>query len=398
MTKKMTTTRRAALAAVTAVALLVIAGCGSSSSSSSSSSSAPATTSTSSSASSGTTAGVPSMASITGTGYQTPVPTTGPKPAKGKTVYWVSCGLSIPACSVPANAAAAAAKQAGLNFHIADGKLNVGGGDLAAFNTALAAHPDAIIIHGISCPIVEQGLRQAKAQGVATMGVEALDCSDTHQGPSLFTANMQYSATAPTGVDYFNAWGKLSADYIINASGGKADIIAAVGTEPLQAINGLGFTNELKKCSGCKIVDTVNFTSADLIPGGPWVQKMHPALIANPTANYVWLQFDPNVALGTTIVNQELPNAKAVGGSGEADEQDFVRNGKLEAITGAHDANWMGWAAIDNINRALQKQPTVPEGVGPVVETKAAGNVPPQGSGFVTSIDYQAAYKKLWGG
>ena len=338
------------------------------------------------------------MAQITGTGYQTAVPTTGPKPAKGKSVWWVSCGLSIPACSVPANAAAAAAKHLGINFHIADGKLNVGGGDLTAFQTALAAHPNAIIIHGISCPIVEQGLKQAQAQHVITMGVEALDCSDTNQGPKLFSAQMLYSASAPTGVDYFDAWGKLSADYIINASGGKAQVVANIGTEPLQAINGQGFTNEMKKCSGCSIVKTVNFTSADLIPGGPWVQKLRPTLIATPQANYVWLQFDPNVALGTTIVNEELPHAKAVGGSGEADEQDFVRSGKLEAITGAHDANWMGWAAMDNINRALQGQKTVPEGVGPVVETLAAGNVPPQGSGFVTKIPYQQDYMKLWGG
>jgi ribose transport system substrate-binding protein len=336
------------------------------------------------------------MSQLVSEGYETPPPTSGPPPAKGKNVWWVSCGMSIPACSVPANAAAAAAKKLGFNFHIADGKLNEGGGDLTAFKTALAAHPDAIIIHGISCPIVETGLREAKAQGVKTMGVEALDCADTNQGPKLFTNDFLYSAKAPTGVDYFTAWGKLSADYIIQDSGGKAKIIASYGTEPLQAIGGKGFTDEMKKCTGCTIEDTVNFTSADLIPGGPWVQKMRPALIAHPDANYVWLQFDPNVALGVPIVNQELPHAAAVGGSGEADEQDFVRQGKLKAITGAHDAQWMGWGAMDEINRALQGKPSVPEGVGPIVETKEH-NLPPEGSGFVSPTNYQAAYEKIWG-
>jgi ribose transport system substrate-binding protein len=337
------------------------------------------------------------MSQLITQGYETDPPTSGPPPAKGKNVWWVSCGMSIPACSVPANAAAAAAQKLGFNFHIADGKLNEGGGDLIAFRTALAAHPDAIIIHGISCPIVETGLRQAKAQGVKTMGVEALDCSDTNQGPKLFTNDFLYSSKSPSGVDYFKAWGKISADYIIQASGGKAQVVANIGTEPLQAINGQGFTDEMKKCSGCSIVDTVNFTSADLIPGGPWVQKLRPGLISHATANYVWLQFDPNVALGTTIVNQELPNGNAVGGSGEADEQDFVRSGKLKAITGAHDAQWMGWGAMDEINRALQGKPSVPEGVGPIVETQGH-NVPPQGAGFVSPINYQAAYHKIWGG
>jgi ribose transport system substrate-binding protein len=405
MREKRITARRGALVALALASLLAIAGCGSSSNSSSSSSSSAtssaaatsssAATSSAAAASAGSVAGFPSMSQLTGQGYETNPPTSGPPPAKGKTVWWVSCGMSIPACSVPANAAAAAAKKLGINFHIADGKLDVGGGDLIAFRTALAAHPNAIIIHGISCPIVEEGLRQAIAQGVKTMGVEALDCSDTGQGPKLFTNDMLYSAKAPTGVDYFRAWGKISADYIIVASGGKAKVIANIGTEPLQAINGDGFTTEMKKCTGCSILDTVNFTSADLIPGGPWVQKLHPALIANPTANYVWLQFDPNVALGTTIVNQELPHAAAVGGSGEADEQDFVREGKLEAITGAHDAAWMGWGAMDEINRALDGKPSVPEGVGPIVETKTA-NLPPQGSGFVSPINYQAAYEKIW--
>jgi ribose transport system substrate-binding protein len=405
MNEKRIAARRGAIVALVLAALVAIAGCGSSSSSSSSASASPTTSAASSASSTSTSpsssvsagvAGIPPMSQLTGQGYETPPPASGPAPAKGKSVWWVSCGMSIPACSVPANAAAAAAKKIGFDFHIADGKLNVGGGDLVAFRTALAAHPAAIIIHGISCPIVETGLRQAKSQGVLTMGVEALDCSDTNQGSKLFTNDFLYSAKAPSGVNYFTAWGKISADYIIQASGGKAQVVAAIGTEPLQAIGGQGFTTEMKKCSGCSLVDTINFTSADLIPGGPWVQKMRPALISHPAANYVWLQFDPNVALGTTIVNQELAKANAVGGSGEADEQDFVRQGKLKAITGAHDAQWMGWGAMDEINRALQKKPSVPEGVGPIVETKDA-NLPPQGSGFISPIKYQDVYLKSWG-
>jgi ribose transport system substrate-binding protein len=299
--------------------------------------------------------------------------------------------MSIPAGAGPANAAAAAAKRLGINFKIFDAKLNVGGGNAAAFRAALASNPNAIIIHGISCADLQQPLREAKAAGVKVMGVESLDCS-----PKLYSTEMKYSPKAVTGEDYFTAWGKVAADYIISATNGKAKIINNPGTEPLQVATNKGFTDELKKCSGCTIVDTLTWNNADLTPGGPWVQRLRAAVVQHPDANAVFLPYDPNIILGGPVVSKALPKAVSVGGSGEAPEIELVRQGKVTAITSAHDGEWMGWGAMDNINRALNGQDTAPEGIG-FLAVDANHNLPPSGKAFKSPTDFKAAYEKSWG-
>ncbi|MFF2846104.1 sugar ABC transporter substrate-binding protein [Streptomyces sp. NPDC058001] len=330
-------------------------------------------------------------------GMENEPPSVSAKPAKGKSVWWISCGLSIPDCSVPANAAKEAAGKLGIDFHIADGKLNVGGGNASAVRTALAAKPDAIIIHGISCPIVQQPLEEAKAKGVKVLGVEALDCADTG-GPRLFTTDMKYSKAAQSGEDYFKAWGKISAQYIIAKSGGKAKIINNEGTEPLQATINQGFLDEIKTCGGCTIVDTIKFSSADLTPNGPWIQGFRSSLVRNPTATATFLPFDVNIATagGAQAVKESGHKLIAVGGTGQAPAINQVRSGAITAITGAHSPEWMGYAAIDQINRALNNEPTVAQGVGARV-VDADHNMPPNADDYYQSpIDFRAAYDKAW--
>jgi len=389
---------RLAAPVVAAVAVLAVAGCGSSgdSSTNSATSAGSATTGAPASSSSG-----PTVEDLTGAGsYEAKPPTTGPPPAKGKLVYWVSCGLVIPDCSVPAKSAQAAAKTLGINFKIADGKLNAGGGDAAAVRTALAAKPDVIIIHGISCPIVKQPLEEAKKAGVKVMGIEALDCSDPPDsaGASLFTANMLYTPKAKTGVEYFQAWGRITAQYMIAAMGGKMNYIQNHGTEPLQENLNIGFNEEMKTCSGCKKLDEVTFTSADLIPNGPWLQRFRAALVKNPTADAIMYPFDANSvgAGGAKAAHEALPDAKQFGGSGQGPALDLVRSGVMTAVTGAHSPVWMGYAAMDNINRVLNDKPTVPEGVGfrPVDKDHNLPSTP--GTDYQSPIDFKALYEKLW--
>ncbi len=382
---------------VAVAAVLAVAGCGSSGDSSSGSSTSAASASTSAAAASSG----PTVEDLTGKdSYEADPPTSGPPPAKGKLVYWVSCGMVIPDCSVPANSAKEAAQKLGINFKIADGKLNAGGGDAAAVRTALAAKPDVIIIHGISCPIVKQPLEEAKKAGVKVMGVEALDCSDppAPAGGALFTANMLYAPKAKSGVEYFQAWGRITAQYMIAAMGGKMNYIQNHGTEPLQENVNIGFNDEMKKCSGCKKLDEVTFTSADLIPNGPWLQRFRAALVKNPTANAIMYPFDANTtgAGGAKAAHEALPDAKQFGGSGQAPALDLVRSGVMTAVTGAHSPVWMGYAAMDNINRVLNDKPTVPEGVGfrPVDKDNNLPSTP--GTDYQSPIDFKAAYEKIW--
>lgn len=330
-----------------------------------------------------------------GTEHEPPVDP--PAAAKGASVWWVSCGQGIPDCSVPANAAKDAATELGIDFHIADGKQGVGGGIEAAVRTALAAKPDAIVVHGISCNDAEASIKEARVAGVHVMGVEGLDCSDTG-GEDLYDFDMNYSKEAQSSVEYFRTWGRLSAEYIVAATGGKARIVNNVGADPLQRIINDAFVEAIGQCSGCEIVDTVNYTTPDLAPEGSWIQQFRATLAKNPTANSVFFPFDVQIASagGAQAVRESGLDLVIAGGSGQATAIDLVRDGLVTAITGAHSAEWLGWGAVDNINRALNGQPTVPQGVGFRV-VDAEHNLPEQvGSDYRSPIDFKSAYRSAW--
>jgi ribose transport system substrate-binding protein len=334
-------------------------------------------------------------------GYESTVPTSGPAPAKGKSVWWISCGESVPDCSEPAAAAKEAAEKLGFDFHIADGKLNEGGGNAAAIRTALAANPAAIVTHGFSCAQAQQALQEANDQKVLVMSVEGMDCNDAGAtGPKLYNTTMLYSDSAKTVTDYFDSWGVLAGKYVTGASGGTAKLINNAGVEPLMVVVNDALERTLKEeCSGCETVATVSYGSPDYGPSGPWIQQFRSALAQHPEATAAFLGFDANLSFsgGPQAITQSGLDMISFGGTGGSVGMDLVRSGELGAVTGAHDVKWMGYAAMDNINRALQGQPTVPQGVGAVVVDKDHNLPAEAGVGYQSKTDWKAAYDKLWG-
>lgn len=147
-----------------------------------------------------------------------------------------------------------------------------------------------------------------------------------------------------------------------------------------------------------QVVDTVEFTAAEQIPDGPWIQRFRTALTKNPTANATFIPSDyAMTALGGAKAVQEAnPQMMVVGGSGAGAGMDAVRSGQIKADTYAHDPSWMRYAAMDSINRLLQDEPLVPEGVGTRIVTKDANLPDEPGSPYASPIDWKAAYEQAW--
>lgn len=389
--KKRISLRRAHLGCLAGVAALALtaSACGSDDSSSSSASSKQTASSATGDA---TAAGNELFA-----GSETPPPSSGPAAQKGKTVWWISCGQAAPACSVPAQAASDAAKTLGYNFKIADGKLNIGGGYATAIRQAVAAKPDAIVVHAMNCELVKQPLAEAKAAGIKTFDVEAGPCPD---GTSPYTDNMQYSSKAPTSTDYFQNWGALSARYIA-ASNPNAKVIDNFEDDDLGTQIQAGFTRELAKCAGCKIVKTVKYQVSDLTPNGAWIQAFRTALLQSD-ANVAFLPFGVQMlgVGGIKAIKESGKKIEVVGGNGESDAMDFVRSGDVAACTGCHDSSWMAYGVMDNVNRVLSGGKPVPQGIGQRVVDKAHASQASAGEGkpYRSPIDWKAAYEKVWSG
>lgn len=328
-------------------------------------------------------------------GTETAPPAAGPAAVADANVWWISCGESIPACSEPAAAAADAADELGWNFHIADGALNVGGGNATAIRTALADSPDIMILHGIGCDAVRQPLLEAQSQGVPTISLEGPDCDDT----PLFSNEMLYGEEFQTVAEYFQSWGFWNAAWIA-ATYESPKIIEGVGVEALFQEVTKGFAAALQNCEECEVIDSFEFTTPDKVPNGPFSQRLRASLAAHPEVTVVALPVDDaiqNAGGAQDIRESGIEGLTLVGGTGSSPEMfDYIREGLATMIT-SHDVEWFSWAVMDNANRVLAGEDTVPQGIG-IRAVTADANLPAAGQPYRTPVDFKSAYRAVWQG
>jgi len=377
-----------------AATLLFVGACSGGSSGGSASPNSPGATGSSSSGNSAL------MATYKFTGEAPPA--TAPKPAPGKNVWIISCGQAVSSCASPAADAKEAGQLIGWKMSIADGNLNTANGFGNAMAQAIAAHAEAIILIGEDCTLITSQLRNAKAQRIPVVAYLAFDCNDPHnQNPSdpLFTATVQLNKAYSAPGDFEFARAVTQAQYIISKTNGKAQIIEERFVGPLWGTYAdAGLRDGLKSCTGCKIVDTVEVTDADL-GAGLDAQKMAAAAVKYPNATViayprsVLVQTSQLTTVARTLGQQVL----VVGGEGQVTSLDLIRSGAAAPTAEiAFPTNWLAYGAVDELIRVFAGQPTVTEGIGYAVVDKSQ-NVGNKGQEYVPPVDYVAAYKKAWG-
>src|SRR5262249_36497377 len=156
----------------------------------------------------------------------------------------------------------------------------------------------------------------------------------------------------------------------------------------------------MELCSTCETLDKFTFVSSDLAPGGAAAQQFSSALVQyGSQANAVYMPFDSNIvsAEAAAILEKQGLNGKlnSCGGSGGSASLDLVRQGKWTAVS-THSYEWMGWGAIDNINRVLNEEETVPQGIGFVIATKEKNLPPNPGEEFDPGTPWKQEYEKSW--
>jgi ribose transport system substrate-binding protein len=347
-------------------------------------------------------AGVPTLEELQTKGTEEEAPTSGPKAKSGVSVAFVSCGLESPGCRTPAEEGKSAAAALGWNYKVFDGKLTPQGWS-EAIRSAIASKPDVIITLGMSCPEIVEPLKEAKAAGIETISLEGLNCNEKVFGePNAepgFTIPMVYNKGAESGEDYFYQWGSQEAQYTIDATQGEGKIILTPLSVSFGETMQEAWEAELAKCSGCEVVETMPWVSSEEVNG--FSTKFETALVKNPEANATIFNFDSNaVNAGGAKAIVDAGRAKdMVANCGEAgsEAQELIRNEQgLTACAGAVDLKWLAWAAMDEVNRTMNGQESVPEGVGFRVIDKS--NLSPQGKGVESSIDFEKAYEGIWKG
>lgn len=342
-------------------------------------------------------------------GTDRPLPDSAPAPLADQNIWVISCLEAGEGCSTPAAGAKDAGEALGWDMTVFDGK---GTPDVFAqgIRTAIADKADGIILDVVDCIAAKSALEEAKTAGIPIYAFYAFDCDDPllGGGKPLFDAELQFEE-GKTWLEWAeNVQAKSVADYVIAETEGEAKIIQFVENELLITQHLYqGFDRHIKPCGGCEIVAKVPFTLADLATG-KLQAKAAAALTQHPTANVVYSPYDAALTLGI---------AQAVTASGRDDELlvtgdeglspniGFISEGKGQDMIAGAPARWVGWAAIDGMNRLLQDEPQVDAGIGNQTLDTTSASLPTNTTFYDGNIDeegkpvqdYEANYRRIWG-
>jgi ribose transport system substrate-binding protein len=326
-------------------------------------------------------------------------PSTGPKAVSGKSVWVVSCGQAAYSCSIPAGYAMQAVTAIGWTGHLCDGKLDPGV-ESTCVQQAVAAGANAILLAGIDCSGLVGQLRAAKAAGIVIISPLGFDCNDPHVGGSpVFSGYLTYAGGEDLQT-YMVDWGATRAAWIIGASHGTAKVIDVTLDGVLTPTYAdQGFDQMMAKCGGCKIVDTVHLTLADLGSGAAQ-QKVATALQSNPSATYLDSPFDSAIPafIAGAIKDSGRTNLQIMGDECFPINLGYIRTGGPESACSALAENWDEWAAVDDLNRLFSGQSAaqLPDtGIGLQLVDKTH-NLPSSGA-YVPPVNFEADYLKVWG-
>lgn len=325
-------------------------------------------------------------------------PTSRPA-AKGKSVIVISAGQAADSSSVPSDGAVDAAKAIGWKVQLYDAKLNPAN-YAPLVRQAIAAHPNGIILDAIDCDTVKQPLEEAKAAGIAVVGIYAFDCNDPHAGGAatgLFSAQINYGSAAKNVDTFTESYGADQANYIIAKSNNTAKIIAIQDPEFTVLYYTLqGFKDTIDASHGSQILDTLTVTTSDLTDG-QIVPKIEAELQRFPQANWIKSPYTYVTTLGIgPALKNHSGHIDVMGGEGFAPELQLIRNGTITA-TNAISSDWTGWAAVDTMNSYFIHKAPVDSGIGWEI-VDATHNLPTNpNANWTPPINYQAEYKKAWG-
>ena len=328
-------------------------------------------------------------------------PSTASRPAvKGKNIWIISSGQSSESSSVPVDAAEEAAKTIGWTVHVYDTQLNPAN-DSVGVSAAIAAHADGIILDAIDCSFVRSQLEQAKAAGIVVVPIYAYDCNDAYSGKSterLFTGYTNYGPAANKNLAAFaESYGYAQGQAVIAATNGQAK--ALVFNDPEATVVHyltVGFENALKQCSGCKLVQQIDFKGLQL---GPQLEQIAAsAILRHPEVNAIKSAFAAATLLSIAPAVQQSGRAGSIylmGGEGFADELNLMRSHLGVNAVMISPSDWTGWSAVDTMNSLFRHEAPAFSGLGWQL-VDATHNLPTSGA-WTPPVDFKSVYKKAWG-
>jgi ribose transport system substrate-binding protein len=321
-------------------------------------------------------------------------PAKSPPPAKGKTVYVISCSPDTEGCQRDVSGALEAVEEMGWTAKRLDTK---GAPEefVASMEQAMNAGADGIIAASFPLEAIAQPLKEAESKGIPVVTMIAGN-ENSEAG-----ANFKGGYFAEIGADGTEQ-GRQAADWIISQTKGKATIgILNTPEFPILGARIEGFKEKFEECPECSIKQEVNVPLVKLASEATSATANF--LQANPDVNFLFPTYDGMALFAAPAIKSVGDEGKVYMVAIDGNKPNLAAIEKEESqsasVVAPHE--WIGWAAVDEINRAFAGEPVAPEwqpgGGGIPSKLLDKTNLPPAGEDFTGDIEYKKEFRKLWG-
>lgn len=316
-------------------------------------------------------------------------PGSGPKIEKGKHIAYVSANEQNDAEREWGRAIVDAGGKAGWKITVIDGRGSPVSW-LSGMNQAISLKVDGIITSADARSLADP-IKQANSQSIPVVGIHAAGTPGPQPELGLFT-NIQQDP---------KAIGEAQADWIITHSGGKARVVVTTSGEyAIAMVKATAVKDRLAQCTECEVLEFSNTPLAEAAQRQPqlvasWVQKYGTPLYITAIADYT-LDFQiPALKAGGADPSKII----LVGSDGTKSAYGRIRSGnQYQAVTVAEPNAYVGYQAVDEMNRALHKEQ--PSGTVPLPYLVTSKNIDAQGGDkntYIPDNDFADRYLKLWG-
>lgn len=318
-------------------------------------------------------------------------PTTGPRAQSGKSVVYVSADQNNGGARGVGEGAEEAAKAIGWNFKLINGQGTVSG-RATALTQAISLKPDGIILGTVDA--VEQAplIEQAAQLGIVVVGWHSGAGPGKIEGSPVFT-NV---TSDPLEV------AKAAALFAVADSDGKAGVIIFTDSIYAAAIAKTdAAAAAIKDCKGCSVLDVEDTPLGD-------VSNRMPSLTSSLLSKYgskwtysigcndLYFDFSAPALQAAGLTGDGKPVNISVGDGSQSAFQ-RVREKQYQGATAAEPVHVQGYQVIDEMIRALAKQP--PSGYVTPAHLVISSNVDADGGTgqlYDPANGYKDAYKKIW--
>lgn len=312
---------------------------------------------------------------------------------KGKTVWYVPIGASVPILSAFGTGLEQAMKAVGVSVHVCDGKF-LPTSMATCLGEAVTQGADGVVTGYIDYKLIPNSFDALVSHHIPVL--IAGESPDTGKPQS---AQLAFNDTTDT----INVAEKLSAESVIVDSGGKANILflGVVDSPSTQAGAAYVKSYVAQNCPGCKFTEIdYNTASINKVPS-----QVSAALIAHPDTYYVVDELD---AAGQGTI-QGIQSAgytnkvKLAGANGDLDALQRIKDKNVQFVDVGVSPIYLGWQFGDGILRMLSGQvPVSSLGAVRLFNASNVGSLDLSPEAYSTnawygSDDFKQTFLSAWG-